>query len=69
MLPCMSGLPPVPDATRYGTMGTAVRLAQASPEEAAMDQPPDVLNTAAVPNLAERCRTHLSPALQQLLHT
>jgi tRNA nucleotidyltransferase (CCA-adding enzyme) len=65
----MSDLPPVPDATRRRTMGTAVRRAQASPEEAIMDQPPDVLNTAAVLNLAERCRTHLSPALQQLLHT
>lgn len=34
-----------------------------------MDQTPDILNTAVVLNLAERCRTHLSPPLQQLLHT
>jgi tRNA nucleotidyltransferase (CCA-adding enzyme) len=34
-----------------------------------MDQTPSTLNPAAVLNLAERCRTRLSPSLQQLLQT
>lgn len=34
-----------------------------------MDQTPSTLNPAAVLNLDERCRTRLSPSLQQLLQT
>jgi tRNA nucleotidyltransferase (CCA-adding enzyme) len=65
----MSTMSPKLDATRHSTMGPAIHFAQAAPEKAIMDQMPNVLNTAAVQNLAEQCRIHLSPPLQQVLHT
>jgi tRNA nucleotidyltransferase (CCA-adding enzyme) len=40
-----------------------------SPEKAVKNQTPEGLDLEAAVNLDERCRAHLSPALQDLLHT
>ena len=41
---------------------------QTSPNRAAKDQLPAVPNTDSGVDLAERCRTQISPTLQELLH-